>query len=179
MGWVKAFKQKSFYNAFSQLVKNVRKAMSKDPSPEKLEKILQGTTLNIYWFLLTHPEGIAGIREIQKTLNLSSPGLVSYHINNLISIGILAKNEQDKYYVKEEIKTGILGFYFRLGYHVVPRFTLYLIVFICCLVIFLGFLVIRGDIYILDPSNWVFLFVLIFGTMIFMYESLKIWRMKP
>ena len=175
----KAFKHKSFFNAFSQLVKNVSKAMNKDPSPEKLEKILQGTTLNIYWFLLTHPEGIAGIREIQKALNLSSPGLVSYHINNLISIGILAKNEQDKYYVKEEIKTGILGFYFRLGYHVVPRFTLYLLVFICCLVTFLGFLVIRGDIYILDPSNWVFLFVLIFGTIIFMYESLKIWRMKP
>ncbi|MFX0087511.1 MAG: hypothetical protein ACFFAU_17810, partial [Candidatus Hodarchaeota archaeon] len=103
--------------------------MIQEPPPEKLEKLLQGTTLNIYWFLLTHTEGFAGIREIQKALKLSSPGLVSYHINNLISVGIVAKNEEtDKYYVKEEIKSGILGYYFRLGHRVVPRFTIYLVV---------------------------------------------------
>ena len=154
--------------------------MQKDPQEEKIEKLLQGTTLNIYWFLLTHTAGFAGIREIQKALKLSSPGLVSYHINNLISVGIVAKNEEnEKYYVKEEIKSGILGYYFRLGHRVIPRFTLYLIVFIICLLFFVGFLISRGDSYILDPSNWIFLFILVFGTIIFMYESLKIWRMKP
>ncbi len=164
----------------SYSLKYVRETMHPDPPKEKLEKLLQGTTLNIYWFLLTHPEGFAGIREIQKGLKLSSPGLVSYHINNLISVGIVAKNEEnEKYYVKEEIKSGIYGFYFRLGYHVIPRFTIYLGVFILCLIVFLGFLLTRGDRYILDPSNWVFLFVLVFGTMVFMYESLKIWKMKP
>ncbi len=173
-------KPKMLMNMISQTVTYVRKGMTKEPPQEKLEKLLQGTTLNVYWFLLTHPEGFAGIREIQKALKLSSPGLVSYHINNLISVGIVAKNdENDKYYVKEEIKTGILGFYFRLGYRVVPRFTLYLLVFIFCLIIFLVFLLTRGDTYILDPSNWIFLFVLVFGIIVFMYESLKIWQMKP
>ncbi len=144
------------------------------------EKLLQGKALQVYWFLLTHPAGLAGIREIQKALNLSSPGLVSYHINNLVSAGIVAKNEEnDKYYVKEEVKSGILGFYFRLGYRVVPRYSFYLIIFIFGLISFLWFLLDRGDTYILDPSNLVFLFVLIFGTGVFMYESLKIWKMKP
>ncbi|MHA1945712.1 MAG: hypothetical protein ACXAC6_03695 [Candidatus Hodarchaeales archaeon] len=160
-----------------QKLKYRKKAMQKDPNHEKL---LQGTTLQVYWFLLTHPDGIAGIREIQKALKLSSPGLVSYHINNLISVGIIAKNnDNDKYYVKEEVKSGILGFYFRLGYRIVPRFSIYLIIFIVCLIIFVLFMIDRGDAYILDSSNWVFLFVLIFGTIVFMYESLKIWKMKP
>jgi hypothetical protein len=175
-----SLKRKTNPQTTPQSVLHVRKAMQKDPQTEKLNKLLQGTTLNIYWYLLTHSEGLAGIREIQKALNLSSPGLVSYHINNLISVGIVAKNdENDKYYVKEEIKSGILGFYFRLGHRVVPRFSIYIIVYVACLIIFMGFLFTRGDTYILDPSNWVFLFVLVFGTIVFMYESLKIWKTKP
>ena len=150
-------KQKIFPRTKLLSVKQVRDVMQKDPQEEKIEKLLQGTTLNIYWFLLTHTAGFAGIREIQKALKLSSPGLVSYHINNLISVGIVAKNEEnEKYYVKEEIKSGILGYYFRLGHRVIPRFTLYLIVFIICLLFFVGFLISRGDSYILDPSNWIF-----------------------
>ncbi|MFX0126288.1 MAG: hypothetical protein ACFFAE_21890 [Candidatus Hodarchaeota archaeon] len=165
------------HNTITQKVEHWGKDMRGDHQNEKL---LQGKALQVYWFLLTHPDGFAGIREIQKALNLSSPGLVSYHINNLISIGIIAKNEEnDKYYVKEEVKSGILGFYFRLGYHVVPRFSFYLIIFIFGLLSFLWFLLDRGDTYILDSSNLVFLFVLIFGTGVFIYESLKIWKMKP
>ncbi|MFX0085490.1 MAG: hypothetical protein ACFFAU_07440, partial [Candidatus Hodarchaeota archaeon] len=76
-------------------------------------------------------------------------------------------------------KSGILGYYFRLGHRVVPRFTIYLVVYIICLILFLSFLVTRGDSYILDPSNWLFIFVLVFGTIVFMYESLIVWRMKP
>ncbi|MFX1512165.1 MAG: hypothetical protein ACFFCQ_06235 [Promethearchaeota archaeon] len=164
-------------STITQKVEHRGKDMRRDHHNEKL---LQGKALQVYWFLLTHPDSFAGIREIQKALNLSSPGLVSYHINNLVSAGIVAKNEEnDKYYVKEEVKSGILGFYFRLGYRVIPRYSFYLIIFVFGLISFLWFLLDRGDAYILDPSNWVFLFVLIFGTIIFIYESLKIWKMKP
>ena len=142
--------------------------------------LLQGTTLQIYWYLLTHPQGIAGIREIQRELNLSSSGSVSYHINKLIEKGIVSKNEEsDKYYVKTEVKTGVLGFYFRFGHHVVPRFTFYLLIFILATICFMIFLLSRGDTFIMDRSNWVFLFILIFGISVFVYESLKIWRIKP
>ena len=161
---IQRFKQR--FQGFSKLIET-------DP-------LLQSTTLRIYWYLLTHPHGVAGIREIQRTLNISSSGVVSYHINKLMENGIVSKNEDsEKYYVKTEVKSGVLGFYFRFGHRVVPRFTFYLLIFLLATICFSIFLLTRGDAYLLDPSNLVFLFVLIFGIFIFMYESFKIWRIKP
>ena len=51
----------------------------------KHEKLLEGKALQIYWYLLTHPQGLAGIREIQKELGFSSPGTVTYQINKLLA----------------------------------------------------------------------------------------------
>lgn len=158
----------------------IRNSFRKEVEKPQREELLQGKALQVYWFLLTHPQGLAGIREIQKALDISSSGSVSYQINKLISLGIVAKNDNtEKYYVKEEVKSGILGFYFRLGYHVIPRFSIYLIIFIIGLLSYLLFSMLRGDAYILDPSNWLFLFFLLFGIAIFVYESRKIGRMKP
>lgn len=163
----------------TRIARKVRKTFRNQSSSTTTDPLLQGTTLKIYWYLLTHLQGMAGIREIQKTLELSSPGTVSYHINKLIKAGIVSKNEHtEKYYVKEEVKSGVLGLYFRLGHRMVPRFTFYLMIFILATLSFLIFLLTRGDPYILDPSNWVFLFVLIFGIVVFIYESLKIWKIK-
>ncbi|OLS25478.1 MAG: hypothetical protein HeimC3_14670 [Candidatus Heimdallarchaeota archaeon LC_3] len=127
--------------------------------------------MKIYWQVLTHPLGVVGVREIQKSLKMSSSGSVSYQLNKLISVGIIAKT--DKYYVREEVKTGILGFYYRIGYRVVPRFIFYLMFFILGLICFLFFAISRGDEYLLDPSNWLFLLILLFGTTIFIFESNK------
>ncbi|NHK29711.1 MAG: hypothetical protein FK730_00065, partial [Asgard group archaeon] len=94
-------------------------------------EFLRGHALRIYWYLLTHPNGIAGVREIQRDLDFASPSSVSYQINKLLLAGVVAKNEDsEKYYIKEEIKSGILGYYFRLGYRVIPRFTIYLIIYL-------------------------------------------------
>ena len=74
------------------------------------EEFLRGYALRIYWYLLTHPEGIAGIREIQRDLEFSSPSSVSYQINKLLLAGVVAKDEDsEKYFIKEEVKSGILG----------------------------------------------------------------------
>ncbi|MFX1515152.1 MAG: hypothetical protein ACFFC6_02505 [Promethearchaeota archaeon] len=164
----------------TQLIQKIKHRFHRVSNLIETAPLLQGTTLQIYWYLLTHPQGMAGIREIQRALNQSSSGSVSYHINKLIENGIVTKNEEsDKYYVKTEVKSGVLGFYFRFGHHVVPRFTFYLVIFILATICFIIFLLTRGDAYISDPSNWVFLFILIFGILIFVYESLKIWSIKP
>jgi hypothetical protein len=155
--------------------KDIFRLRLKEPSDT-----LEGKTLQIYWFLLTHPQGIAGIREIQKELGYTSPSTVAYQINKLISNGIVSKNEEtDKYYVNEEVKSGILGFYIRIGYRMIPRLTFYLMIFIIGLLIYLTFAVMRGDEFITDPVNWLFLFFLIFGSIAFIIESYKIWRLKP
>ncbi|MHA1976012.1 MAG: hypothetical protein ACW98F_05655 [Candidatus Hodarchaeales archaeon] len=141
---------------------------------------LQGKALQVYWFLLTHPHGIAGIREIQKELRFTSSGTAAYQINKLIADGVVSKNEQtDKYFVTEEVKSGILGFYIRLGYRMIPRLMIYLTVFILGLFIYLWLAVTKGDEFITDPTNWLFLFFLIFGCIAFVIESYKIWLLKP
>ncbi|MHA2238755.1 MAG: hypothetical protein ACXAB2_10365, partial [Candidatus Hodarchaeales archaeon] len=87
--------------------------------------------------------------------------------------------KSEKYFVKEEIKSGILGYYFRLGYRVVPRFTLYLLIYLFGLTGYFFFVIERGDTYIQDPSSILLLLLILFGISVFIYESLNIWRKKP
>ncbi|MFW9995770.1 MAG: hypothetical protein ACFFD4_27270 [Candidatus Odinarchaeota archaeon] len=141
---------------------------------------LQGKELHVYWFLLTHPRGMAGIREIQQELGFASSGTVAYQINKLVASGLVVKNEQtEKYHVDEVVKSGILGFYIRIGYWMIPRLMVYLMVFIAGLVIYLWLAITMGDKFISDPINWLFLFFLIFGCSAFIIESYKIWCLKP
>jgi DNA-binding transcriptional ArsR family regulator len=143
-------------------------------------EVLEGKALQIYWYLLTHPQGLAGIREIQAALEFASSGTVAYQIKKLMQAGIVSKNEQsEKYYIKEEIKTGIFSFYIRIGYRMIPRFSLYLSLFIVGLCIYFFFVLTRGDAYITDPSSWVLLFFLLLGISGFIFESLRIWSLRP
>jgi DNA-binding Lrp family transcriptional regulator len=59
---------------------------------DDMEALLKGTTWKVYKYVLEN--GPTGIREIQKSLNLSSPSLVIYHLNKLEQEGIVRKDEQ-------------------------------------------------------------------------------------
>ncbi len=50
--------------------------------PINLETVIKGTTLDVYFYLL-RKKSAAGVREIQRNLNLSSPSISSYHLNKL------------------------------------------------------------------------------------------------
>ncbi|MHA2008393.1 MAG: winged helix-turn-helix domain-containing protein [Promethearchaeota archaeon] len=142
------------------------------------EKLLQGMTLKIYWYILTHR--YAGVREIQKSLKLSSPGTVSYQINKLLKAGIVSKKEEDnRYYVKKKVKKGALGFYFHLGPFMIPRFSLYLVINVMGFVGYLIFASIYGDMFITNVGSIFFLFFLIFSTSENIIESKKLWERKP
>ena len=133
------------------------------------EQLLKGKILKVYWYLLTHD--YAGVREIQTSLDLSSPGIVSYQLNKLMKAGIIAKDEKlEKYYVKEEIKTGILAFYIRFGYYMVPRFSIYLSIFIIAFVIFVISSFIMGDKFILHPAS-----LILFGLGVMRGKKTYLW----
>ncbi|MFW9829477.1 MAG: hypothetical protein ACFFBY_13785 [Promethearchaeota archaeon] len=141
-------------------------------------KVLRGKALQIYWYILTHKH--AGVREIQKSLNFSSPGTVSYQIKKLSRAGIIKKNEiNGKYYPCEESKKGMLGFYIRVGYIMVPRFSLYLIFYILGFIAYLFLASVYGDDFITHPGGFLFLIFLIFGTGVFILESIKLWKRRP
>ncbi|MFX0010473.1 MAG: hypothetical protein ACFE9R_09175 [Candidatus Hermodarchaeota archaeon] len=142
------------------------------------EKILKGKTLQIYWYILTHSG--AGVREIQKSLKISSPGTVSYQIKKLVGAGIISKNDEDgKYYVNEESNKGILGFYVRIGFMMIPRFSLYLGINVLGFIGYVVFASIHGDEFITNPGSLMLLFLLIFSTAVFIFESIKIWKTNP
>jgi DNA-binding transcriptional ArsR family regulator len=142
------------------------------------KKVLQGKALQVYWYILTHHS--AGVREIQKALKMVSSGTVAYQLDKLMKAGIISKNDKDgKYYVKEGVKKGVLGFYFRIGPVMVPRYSLYLSVNILGVVVYVFLAGIYGDNLITNPASLLFIIFLIFCTAVFIYESIKVWERKP
>jgi hypothetical protein len=140
--------------------------------------VLEGKTLQVYWYLITN--GIKGIRDIQKDLNFSSSSIAFYHIKKLMESKVVVKFENtDKYMIDEEIKTGILSFYMRVGFRMIPRFTLYLIIHLAGLFLFIGFLLFYGVEIIFQPLIFLSFIYLLFGTSVFIYESRKILKIKP
>ncbi|MFX1551303.1 MAG: hypothetical protein ACFFB9_13220 [Promethearchaeota archaeon] len=146
--------------------------------PEITEDLLQGKTLQVYWFFFTRRH--AGIREIQKALDISSSGTVSYQITKLLKAGIISKDDEEgKYSLKEVVKIGILKFFIRIGNRTIPRISLYLIIFSFGFVIYLILALLQGINFLFDPINLLLLFFLILVTLIFVLESYKIWKLKP
>ncbi len=151
--------------------------MSKESQKTLHEDLLKGKTLQVYWCLLTH--GKTGVREIQRLLDFSSPGIVSYQLNKLIEAGIVAKDEVgEKYYITEEVRTGILGFYIRFGYRIIPRFTIYLCLCILGLSLFFLLALVMGDDFIQHPGSILFFISMVLGILVFVLESKRIRDLK-
>ncbi|MHA1542470.1 MAG: hypothetical protein ACTSQH_05815 [Candidatus Hodarchaeales archaeon] len=149
-------------------------------SPNKINSkdLLQGKTLQVYWYILENQ--LAGVREIQKELNFSSPGLVAYQINKLTKAGIIVKDEKtEKYLINEKIQSGILSFYVKIGTYLIPRISLYLISFLLGFIIYAFFSLIWGDEFVTHPGSLLYLILLIIGSLAFSYESMKMWKLKP
>jgi len=58
---------------------------------------ISGKRLRIYLELLKADRPL-GIRELQRNLGVSTPSLVRYHLEYLEKYGLVAKNEEGKYY---------------------------------------------------------------------------------
>jgi hypothetical protein len=140
--------------------------------------ILQGKSLQVYWYLLENESG--SIREIHKALKFSSPGIVYYQIKKLMAAGIIAKDEEtDRYYIHEKTKTGVLNLYVTLGKLLIPRFSIYLAVLLGGFILCTISTVVWGDQFMNHPGTIFFLLFLTLGTIVCIYESMKTWKLKP
>jgi DNA-binding MarR family transcriptional regulator len=174
---VNHFLYKSYYDTLIQESKEEIKIVE-EVKKEISETLLQGKTLQVYWYIYTH--NIAGIREIQKALNMSSSGTVAYQITKLLKAGIIEKTQtEEKYTIKREVEIGILRFFIRIGTKVIPRISLYLIIYILGFIVYSILALIHGEEFITEPYSLLLLLFLIFGTIIFIYESFKIWKLNP
>jgi len=69
---------------------------------KKHQEEIKGKTRELYDYLLEN-SGFHGVRELQRSLDYSSPSSVSYHLNRLIDAKLITKTEFGKYGIKEHI----------------------------------------------------------------------------
>jgi len=75
-----------------------------------LEAELRGKTLKVYRYLLERYGSKVGVREVQRKLKFSSPSLAAYHLEKLVSLGLVGKTETGEYFLIQDIRVGVLKF---------------------------------------------------------------------
>lgn len=141
-------------------------------SEEKIESVLKGNTLRVYWFLLRSPNGVVGARETQRALKFSSPALAVYHLDKLDELG-LAEKTNGEYRLVKAVNVGVLKQFVRFGAFMLPRHLLYATMFTTLLIFYLVQF---------KQVNFYSTFALVLGllaTGIMWYETAKAWRQKP
>jgi len=141
-------------------------------SEEKIESLLKGNTLRVYWFLLRSSSGTVGARETQRALKFSSPALAVYHLDKLAELG-LAEKTDGEYRLVKAVNVGVLKQFVRFGALMLPRHFLYATMFTTLLIFYLVQF---------NRVDFYSIFALILGllaTGIMWYETLKAWRQKP
>jgi len=139
-----------------------------------IESQLKGKTLQIYWYLLRSPSSRVGVREIQRSLGLSSPSVAAHHLEKLLSLGLVEKSMTGEYFLVQEVKVGLLRFFTRLGRFLVPRYLFYSLWLSTMFVIYLT---------LYWPSGCIHnIAAIIFGSVasfILWFETVRLWREKP
>jgi len=133
---------------------------------------LKGNTLRVYWYLLQCPNNSSGPRQIQRDLGFKSPALSAYHLDKLLELNLVEKI-QGEYRITEVVEVGVLKQFMKLGSFMIPRY----ITYATMISILFGFFLTQ-----FKDVNFYSLFALIFGalsTVIFWYETFRIWRSKP
>jgi len=139
---------------------------------ENIATDLKGNTLRVYWFLLECPNNSSGPRQIQRELGFKSPALAAYHLDKLIELGLVDKIKGE-YQVTQVVEVGVLKQFTKLGSFMVPRYVTYATM----ITILFGFFLTQ-----LREITFYSLFALIFGTVstvIFWYETFRVWRSRP
>jgi hypothetical protein len=139
-------------------------------SRERIDYELRGKTLQVYLYLLRKGRAM-GVREIQKELGFSSPSVAFHHLDKLISLGIVEKDQFERYVLTRKVDSGILHSFVNVAGLTLPRLGFYAAFFTTIAVAYLltdwGFL----DLYALIGC--------VGGAGVFWYEAWRVWRRKP
>ena len=156
-----------------------RSFMSKATSPDLaiVESELKGKTLLVYWYLLKSPSTAVGVREIQRSLGFSSPSIAAHHLEKLLSLGLVDKKMTGEYFLKEEVRVGLLKFFTRLGRFLVPRYLFYSLWLTSMLTFYM---IVYMPVYPVGCVHNVA--AILFGVvacLILWFETVRLWREKP
>lgn len=150
--------------------------MSKEPASDLsvIESMLKGKTLQVYWYLLRTSSHGAGVREIQRTLNFSSPSIAVHHLEKLQNLGLVTKKGTGEYVLVEKVKVGLLRFFTRIGRFLVPRYLFYSVLLSTMLITYILFYGVTGSVH-----NFFALIFGVIGCSVLWFETIRLWREKP
>jgi DNA-binding transcriptional ArsR family regulator len=135
-----------------------------------IDSDLRGRTLQSYLFMIKNSKPI-GVRELQRSLGLSSPSVAFHHLEKLEKMGLVVKDQYGEYTCVKNVDVSVLQAFSRIGRLLVPRFTFYAMFFTTLL---LGYLVIFQS-----SSN---VFAVVFGAFacgFAWYETFRTWSKRP
>jgi len=141
-------------------------------SEEKIESVLKGNTLRVYWFLLTKPEESVGARETQRALKFSSPALAVYHLDKLADLRLVDKINGE-YRMTKTVSVGVLKQFVRIGTLMVPRHFFYATMFTSLLVFYLT------QVRRFEFFSAFGLLVAFLAVAVMWYEAYRNWKQKP
>jgi DNA-binding transcriptional ArsR family regulator len=137
---------------------------------EKVEYAMRGKTLTVYLYLLKHGKAM-GVREVQKELGFSSPSVAFHHLDKLVDLGVVEKDQYDRYVLAKKVDTGILHSFVSVGGVALPRLGFYAAFFTTIAAAYLLFNQGSLELYALVGT--------VGGAAIFWYEALRVWRRRP
>ncbi len=131
---------------------------------------MRGKTLTVYLYLLKHGKAM-GVREVQKELGFSSPSVAFHHLDKLVDLGVVEKDQYDRYVLAKKVDTGILHSFVSVGGVALPRLGFYAAFFTTIAAAYLLFNQGSLELYALVGT--------VGGAAIFWYEALRVWRRRP
>ncbi len=137
---------------------------------EKVDFELRGKTLQVYLYLLKYGKA-AGVREVQKELGFSSPSVAFHHLDKLVGLGVVEKDEYERYVLVKKVDSGILHSFVSLGGVTLPRLSFYAAFFTTIAVAYIALNRSVLDLYALVGTAG--------ASAAFWYEAWRVWRRKP
>lgn len=133
-------------------------------------KRISGTTLDVYLCILTSKNS-TGVRDVWRTLRLSSPSLAQYHINKLLDLKLIENSPDGRYQANEEEQIESLKSFVKLRGRLIPRLVFYGAILSGIVASYLIFWPFRWDF-----RDLVVLFVSFFSILVFFFEAYNQYR---
>lgn len=136
---------------------------SSQPSEE-----IRGNTLRVYVQLLRR--GPSELRDVQRSLGLSTPSLASYHLGRLTRAGYVAQDQYGRYTVTAKSPSEILAGYSKVGTAIVPQLFFFAVLF-SILVPFFSYEVVSNGSFVIYLVA-----VSVAAVVALWYETMRVWR---
>lgn len=129
---------------------------------------IRGNTLKVYLYLVKN--GPSELRDVQRSVGLSTASLASYHLGRLVSSGYAKQDELGKYVATGESSTEILEGYSKIGTAIVPQLFFFTVLF-TMLTVFFSFETLFG-------VGYAAYLVVVSLAMVaaLWYETFRLWR---